>query len=124
MRSVIYTAAFCLVAGWALATLPGIGTQEAQAQKAPTGKMALVTTAFGKVWGIIRYNTSTGETFEVSGPNFQKFEESTPIPLGEYEVQAIAVGETRIVTRIEKITGRTWYVSNSKFVEVKEPAKQ
>ena len=122
MKKILYVAALCLVSGWVLASVFSLGTGGVRAEKnaAAAGKFMLVTMPLNaKSWTFIKYNTSTGEVWDPNGDTFTKLVEPGPIPTGDYEVQMIIMNETKILTRIDKTSGRTWYLSQNKFIEMK-----
>ncbi len=121
MRSVTFSVALCLLVVWAVASkadapVEAVGNSQAGA------KFALVTYAWGNSWGSTKYSPTTGEAFYASNGVWVKHQESAPIPTGQYEIQA-AVSSTNYLNtvRLEKVSGRAWYLTNNKWVEMKNP---
>jgi hypothetical protein len=119
MRSVAIAALLCAV----LLVVLNYDRTGAEVNAQSGGKFAVISYTWANNFGFTKYNVSTGEAF-YAGANsvWGKYAETGPIPTGQYEIQpAVTATNFHSVVRIEKNSGRVWYSSNNKWVEMKNP---
>jgi len=95
-----------------------------QGRTAPAaGKWTLVTFAWGvtqRSWNYLKLNTTTGETFYNDSGTWKKYTDEGPLPAGDYEVQYVqAAGDTYGMVRIDKNSGRAWWLKGNAWTENK-----
>ncbi len=80
------------------------------------------TVTTGTNWQAFRYNVTTGETVQMVNLKFQKIVEPGAAPAGDYDMESAPLGPNGFsgyaLVRIERVSGRMWYLQCNAWVEV------
>jgi hypothetical protein len=119
------------VCGWlCVGEAPRVGTLGAQEKKneaATPGNWELRTHRVGKDQFVyVRFNRVSGESWRCIKGEWHKFTEPEPLEKGDYDIRidGEAADDTVSIVRIEKVTGKCWFLSDVTDWTVIPEAKQ
>jgi len=77
----------------------------------------------GEIYHVIKFNTATGESWQIIDGRWEKLGEAGPAPEdGEYDIFLVAESEL-MALRFDYRSGAGWQLRNRKWVRIEEPAK-
>jgi hypothetical protein len=78
----------------------------------------------GDTYQGLRFNTATGESWQINLEKWEKVPETEAPAVGEYQITLIAGENGFLALRLERTTGATWLLKERKWNRIKEPAAQ
>ena len=88
------------------------------------GEFSVVScyTALGK-WILIRYNEKTGEAWLADNGQWRSLADEQRLPEAQYRITLVAARQDQkgyVAGRINRMTGKTWWLNKNRWVEVTE----
>jgi hypothetical protein len=91
----------------------------------PAGKpgpgYALRHVRLGNQLHVLRFHTTTGEAWHISGGAFDPQGETGPVPVGEFDVKMIAGEKKWMAFRLDRKSGKAWLLQANKWNLAAEP---
>jgi hypothetical protein len=70
---------------------------------------------------VLRFHTTTGETWHINGGAFELQGETGAVPAGEFDITMIAGKENWMAFRLDRKSGKTWLLEANKWNLAAEP---